>query len=132
MGILYINGESREIDTGIIRQKIHEKLPSCWGNERTEEIVDEICFRIESLEFDNPDFIPEEKYAMACINYILEEGDGDPVGIDLLIKEIDDCKIWDYLDEEEFNFDDWYENLDDIEQEEYMKWRAESTDDYDL
>ena len=98
MRVIYINGVAKEIDTDIIRQKIHEMIPRHWKDEGIEDIVDEICFRIESLEFDNPDFIPEEKYSMACINYMLKEGDGDPVGIDLLINEMDDCRIWDYLE----------------------------------
>ena len=98
MKVIYINGEAKEIDTDIIRQKVNERLPRHWKDEGIEDIVDEICFRIESLEFGNPDFIPEEKYAMACINYMLKEGDGDPIGIDLLINEMDDCRIWDYIE----------------------------------
>ena len=29
---------------------------------------------------------------------MLKEGDGDPIGIDLLINEMDDCRIWDYIE----------------------------------
>lgn len=92
-----IDGKDREIDKDIIRDVIHKRFPRKWKDEGIEDVVDEICFRIESLELENIDFIPEEKYSNACIDYIFDMGDGDVIGIDLLINEEDDCNIWDYL-----------------------------------
>lgn len=92
-----IDGKDREIDKAIIRDIINKRFPRKWKDEGIEDVVDEICFRIESLEFENIDFIPEEKYSNACIDYIFDMDKGDVIGIDLLINETDDCVIWDYL-----------------------------------
>ena len=62
-------------------------LPSEWIDG---DLINEIKFRIDSL--DNP-----EAHIKACIDYILDMGDGDQIGIDLLINEQDDCNIWDYM-----------------------------------
>ena len=75
----------------LIREMIWNKLPHKWFDEGIEDLVYEIRFRIDELE--NP-----ENHIKACINYILDKGKGDPIGIDLLINEEDDCKIWDYCD----------------------------------
>ena len=92
-----INGKERKIDKEIIRDVIHKRFPRKWKDEGIEDVVDEICFRISDLEFEDIDFIPEEKYSNACIDYIFDMGKGDVIGIDLLINEHDDCNIWDYL-----------------------------------
>lgn len=91
------NGEERKIDKDIIRDIINERFPRKWKDEGIEDVVDEICFRMSDLEFENVDFIPEERFSNACIDYIFDMGDGDVIGIDLLINEEDDCIIWDYL-----------------------------------
>lgn len=33
MKVIYINGEAKEIDTDIIRQKVNERLPRHWKDE---------------------------------------------------------------------------------------------------
>lgn len=54
------------------------------------DIVEEIYFRVEGV--DEP-----EKHIKACIDYMLDMGDGDPIGFDLLVNETDDCLIWNYI-----------------------------------
>ena len=50
-----------------------------------EELVKEISYRVDGLE-------NREKGVVACILYILDKG------LNNLINEEDDCKIWDYLE----------------------------------
>lgn len=75
----------------LIRNMCYKYLPRKWFDEGIEDIVDEISFKIDGL--DEP-----EKHIKACIDYILDMGDGDPIGIDLLINEHDDCNIWNYME----------------------------------
>ena len=75
----------------IIREMIWKYLPHKWFDEGMEDLVDEIHFRIDELE--NP-----EAHIKACIDYILDMGNGDPIGIDLLINEMDDCNILEYVE----------------------------------
>ncbi len=74
----------------IIREMVWKYLPHKWFDEGIEDIVDEIKFRIDGLE-------GPEKHIKACIDYMLDMGDGDPIGIDLLINEQNDCNIWNYV-----------------------------------
>lgn len=72
-----------------IDKMLWKKLPHKWFDEGSRDLIEEIYFRVEGL--DNP-----KAHIMACIDYILDTGKGDPIGIDNLIHEEDDCKIWDY------------------------------------
>lgn len=74
----------------LIENMCYKYLPRKWFDEGIEDIVDEIHFRIEGL--NNP-----EKHIKACIDYMLDMGNGDPIGIDLLVNEKDDCMIWNYM-----------------------------------
>ena len=74
-----------------IRETIWEYLPHRWFDVGMEDLVTEIHFRIEDLE-------EPEKHIKACIDYILKEGNGDPIGIDMLINEEDDRNIWEYCE----------------------------------
>lgn len=76
----------------IIIEITNKYLPQKWMNDEnfTEKLFDEIYFRIEGLT--NP-----EKHIKACIDYIISEGNGKKTGIDILINETDDYKIWDYM-----------------------------------
>lgn len=74
-----------------IREMIWKYLPHRWFDVGMEDLVTEIHFRIEDLE-------EPEKHIKACIDYILEKGNGDPIGIDMLINEEDDGNIWEYCE----------------------------------
>jgi hypothetical protein len=89
----YLKGKYEEDYIDGIREIVVEMIPDDWIviNGDIEDIVDEIHFRIDGL--DN-----FEARTKACMNYILQEGEGDKIGIDLLINEMDDCRIWDYLE----------------------------------
>lgn len=97
MSTIFINGNEREVNDDIIRDVVIKRFPIKWGNECIEDVVDEIRFRISDMVFENINYIPEERYSNACIDYIFDRGCGDIIGIDLLINEEDDCEIWDYL-----------------------------------
>ena len=74
----------------LIEKMCHEYLPTKWFDDGIEDIIDEIYFRIDGL--DEP-----EKHIKACIDYMLDMGDGYPIGFDLLVNETDDCMIWNYI-----------------------------------
>lgn len=82
----------KESLSDIIIEITNKYLPQKWMSDEnfTEKLFDEIYFRIEGLT--NP-----EKHIKACIDYIISEGNGKKIGIDMLINETDDCKIWDYI-----------------------------------
>lgn len=97
MSGIVIDGVKTQIKVDTIRKTVRENIPTTWSHESLNDLVDEICFRLTDMEFENVDFVPEVRYSMACIDYVMEMGDGNPIGIDLLINESDDCIIWDYL-----------------------------------
>jgi len=96
MAICYLNGREYLISKKIIQNRI-----SPYNTEFTEQqrnlIVDEVVFRMESLEIDGRDcqeynFI-EERYTDACLDYIFDHNNS----VLALLNELDDCKIWEYL-----------------------------------
>ena len=66
----------------LIRGAIYRYFSSESFNE---DLVREISFRIDGLE-------NRERGVVACILYVLDKG------LNALVNETDDCKIWDYLE----------------------------------
>lgn len=79
------------MDKKEIESVLRKNLPESWANAIDCDMVNEVHFRIDGLE-------KPYKHIMACIRYMLDYGDGDPIGLDYLINETDDCNIWDYVD----------------------------------
>ena len=71
----------------LIETICYKYLPTDWIDE---DLISEIHFRIDSLP--NP-----EAHIKACVDYIIDMGNGNQTGIDLLINEQDDCNIWNYM-----------------------------------
>ena len=74
----------------LIREMIKVLPDNFFYDDWEMEIVEEIYRRVKGL--DEP-----EKHIKACIDYMLDMGDGDPIGFDLLLNEEDDCVIWGYI-----------------------------------
>ena len=75
----------------LIREMIKVLPDNFFYDNLVMDIVEEIHFRVKGL--DEP-----EKHIKACIDYMLDRGNGNPIGFDLLVNEEDDCKIWDYME----------------------------------
>lgn len=75
----------------MIIEMIHKYLPNWCGNDDDiKNLYDEIHFRVDEIE-------DPATHIKACIDYALNKGNGNPIGIAFLINENDDCNIWEYI-----------------------------------
>ena len=98
MASCVLNGcREYEISKEIILDYI-ESYGTEFTREEKNKIANEVVFRMDSLEVDGSEcqefnFI-EERYTAACMGYIFDHNNS----VDALLNEVDDGKIWEYLE----------------------------------
>src|SRR5574344_193863 len=88
-----VDGVERAIDTKELWNLSRKYLPSSMSAEYKDKFVDEVIFRIESLEFDGIDTngkTIEEYYFAACLAYAEENS------FSQFLEEDDDGNIFEY------------------------------------
>lgn len=90
--MIYVDGKSRELNFEYLKKELAKNLPD-YTSEDIERLVEEIEYRLDSLEFDSQDFegtTIEDYYIETFLAYLEDHS------LNNLLMENDDLEIWKY------------------------------------